>query len=108
LLSAYHINRPKFFAFQVSKAEYLEHGSVALAQNLADQLRSDGLNPYVIPVGGSNALGCWGYMMALQEIVEQWQDKEPFTHICVVSMQCITSVCVSYAAEKNLLMIFAW
>jgi hypothetical protein len=25
------------------------------------------------------------YMMALQENVEQWQGKEPFTHICMVS-----------------------
>jgi 1-aminocyclopropane-1-carboxylate deaminase/D-cysteine desulfhydrase-like pyridoxal-dependent ACC family enzyme len=71
---------------QVSKAEYVHHGSEGLAQKLAKQLQSKGLNPYLIPVGGSNALGCWGYMMAFQEIVEQWQGKEPFTHICVVSV----------------------
>ena len=71
-------------ALQVSKAEYVQHGSPALGLKLAKQLRSDGKNPYLIPVGGSNALGCWGYMMALEEIRQQTQSQQPFTHICMV------------------------
>lgn len=56
---------------QVSKAEYVSKGSDALCAHLKTQLEASGLNPYVIPVGGSNALGTWGYMMALEEIEEQ-------------------------------------
>ena len=68
---------------QVTKAEYVKHGSVALANQLAAQLQAEGSSPYVIPVGGSNALGCWGYMMALEELRQQSEDL-PYTHIVMV------------------------
>jgi 1-aminocyclopropane-1-carboxylate deaminase/D-cysteine desulfhydrase-like pyridoxal-dependent ACC family enzyme len=68
----------------VSKAEYVEHGSEALTAKLADDLRQQGRNPYVVPVGGSNSLGCWGYIMAMEEIIQQTQGQPPFTHILVV------------------------
>jgi D-cysteine desulfhydrase len=35
----------------------------------ADGIRADGGRPYVIPEGGSNALGSWGYMRAMVELV---------------------------------------
>jgi 1-aminocyclopropane-1-carboxylate deaminase/D-cysteine desulfhydrase-like pyridoxal-dependent ACC family enzyme len=43
----------------VSKEEYVKYGSVMLCNLLADQLKSQGRKPYVIPVGGSNSLGTW-------------------------------------------------
>lgn len=48
-------------------------GSVALAEQLAEQLRGRGLNPYIIPVGGSSPLGTWGYIEAAREVQEQAQ-----------------------------------
>lgn len=36
----------------------------------ADRIRSAGGRPYVIPEGGSNALGSWGYLRATSELVE--------------------------------------
>lgn len=38
---------------------------------LADELRADGKVPYVIPVGGSNAIGALGYANCAVELVEQ-------------------------------------
>jgi D-cysteine desulfhydrase len=36
----------------------------------ADRIRSAGGRPYIIPEGGSNALGSWGYLRATFELVE--------------------------------------
>ncbi|OIJ12849.1 D-cysteine desulfhydrase [Anaerobacillus arseniciselenatis] len=38
---------------------------------LAQQLREEGRNPYVIPVGGSNVIGSTGYAACAEEIVQQ-------------------------------------
>jgi len=38
---------------------------------LSDQLRQEGHNPYVIPVGGSNGAGATGYVLAMMELAEQ-------------------------------------
>ncbi|PKU72589.1 putative D-cysteine desulfhydrase 1, mitochondrial isoform X2 [Dendrobium catenatum] len=55
----------------VSKEEYANIGSVALADLLKERLISEGRKPYVIPVGGSNSLGSWGYIEAIREIEQQ-------------------------------------
>jgi D-cysteine desulfhydrase len=44
---------------------------VAKLRELPDQLRKEGRKPYVIPVGGSNAVGATGYVLAMIELVEQ-------------------------------------
>src|SRR5262245_25137481 len=41
---------------------------------LAARLRSEGRKPYVIPEGGSNALGSLGYVLAVKELLEQARD----------------------------------
>lgn len=46
-------------AVQITKEEYGEYGSEALGERLAEQLRAEGKNPYVVPVGGSSPLGGW-------------------------------------------------
>jgi D-cysteine desulfhydrase family pyridoxal phosphate-dependent enzyme len=51
-----------------------------LMERLAEELRDAGRKPYVIPVGGSNATGTWGYIEAAREIVEQAGDA-PFDDI---------------------------
>lgn len=40
---------------------------------LAEELRAAGKCPYLVPYGGSNALGAAAYALALQELVEQAQ-----------------------------------
>lgn len=41
--------------------------------DVADELRDKGRHPYIIPVGGSNALGTVGYTMAMPEVVRQME-----------------------------------
>ncbi|CAH9066070.1 unnamed protein product [Cuscuta epithymum] len=57
----------------VSKEEYAKIGSVALSMILKEKLVREGRKPYVIPVGGSNSLGTWGYIEAIREIEHQIQ-----------------------------------
>jgi D-cysteine desulfhydrase len=44
------------------RAEILEHE--------AELLRASGRTPYIIPEGGSNALGAWGYVRTVEELAE--------------------------------------
>lgn len=44
-----------------------------IMEEFADQLRSRGRKPYVIPEGASNALGAVGYLKAFKEIMEHSQ-----------------------------------
>ena len=55
--------------------EYQRVGSPGLTAALAEQLRAQGKKPYVIPVGGSNALGTWGYIEAVRELEAQLADR---------------------------------
>ncbi|KEH21438.1 1-aminocyclopropane-1-carboxylate deaminase, putative [Medicago truncatula] len=57
----------------ISKEEYSQIGSVTLANLLKEKLINQGRRPYVIPVGGSNSLGTWGYLEAVREIELQIQ-----------------------------------
>ena len=42
-----------------------------LNEIVADQLRAQGKNPYVVPVGGTCPLGAWGYLSAVDELTQQ-------------------------------------
>ncbi|GLI65555.1 hypothetical protein VaNZ11_009118 [Volvox africanus] len=55
----------------VTKEEYGTVGSGALLEQLRLELEAKGRKPYIIPVGGSNSLGCWGYIEAINEIIQQ-------------------------------------
>ncbi|XP_051178546.1 D-cysteine desulfhydrase 1, mitochondrial [Lolium perenne] len=57
----------------VSKEEFTRIGSVALTNLLKKRLLEKGRKPYVIPGGGSNSLGNWGYIEAIREIEQQIQ-----------------------------------
>ena len=70
----------------VSPGTYARIGSAGLTDQLCKQLRSQGRKPLVIPVGGSNALGAFGYLEAVEEIRRQYccegEEKSfPFEHI---------------------------
>jgi len=42
-----------------------------ILQEEAEKFRAKGRHPYIIPEGGSNALGIWGYVLAAQELAKQ-------------------------------------
>lgn len=58
----------------ISPAQYRERDT--LMQELADELNARGEPAYVIPEGGSNALGALGYVDAMREVREQMDRNE--------------------------------
>jgi D-cysteine desulfhydrase len=46
-------------------------------ESIAESLRARGARPYVVPEGGSNALGAMGYVEAAHELVQQTRDRPP-------------------------------
>ncbi|XP_057509600.1 putative D-cysteine desulfhydrase 1, mitochondrial [Actinidia eriantha] len=67
----------------VSTEEFIKIGSLALTSLLKEKLINEGRKPYVVPLGGSNSLGTWGYIEAIREIEHQVQtnSKEGFDDI---------------------------
>jgi D-cysteine desulfhydrase len=45
-------------------------------EEIADQSRAAGRRPYLIPYGGSNAVGATGYVLAMQELSQQLQGRQ--------------------------------
>ncbi len=54
----------------ITAARY-ESGVDSVMENLAAVYRKKGKKPYIIPEGGSDPLGAWGYIKALREIKTQ-------------------------------------
>ncbi|KUF90881.1 hypothetical protein AM588_10003055 [Phytophthora nicotianae] len=78
---------------QMSRQEYGKYGSEAMIKvgrlrfvlmllntvvltnrRTCERLRKEGRHPYAIPVGGSNGLGTWGYIQAIDEINNQLKE----------------------------------
>ncbi len=57
----------------ITRAQYLDRN--AIMEGAA------GPKDYVIPEGGSNALGAWGYIRAVDELAEQWSSP-PSAVVC--------------------------
>jgi len=55
----------------VTTEEYSDIGQEKLLDILCKQLENEGRIPYSIPVGGSNIIGVWGYIDAIEEIRKQ-------------------------------------
>jgi D-cysteine desulfhydrase family pyridoxal phosphate-dependent enzyme len=51
-------------------------GNDKMLMKFANELRAKGKNPYIIPLGGSNPLGTWGYIEAANEIISQIKASE--------------------------------
>lgn len=66
----------------VTPGTYARVGSVALTEQLATDLRKEGRNPYIIPVGGSCALGCFGYLDAVDEMINQGFEFDHLVFAC--------------------------
>lgn len=55
-------------------------------ESLVDELRENGRNPYVIPSGGSSALGALGYVDCALEIVRQQKEQRvSFDHLVLAT-----------------------
>lgn len=70
----------------ITPAQYRER-----AEHLAsvsDELRGRGEVPYVIPEGGSNGLGAFGYVSALEELAEQQSEGDLPEDIDVLAVAC--------------------
>lgn len=70
--------------FYVSLEEYENIETVF--EHTVKRLRKLGKKPYVIPEGGSNALGAFGYVLAMDEMVHQFraQNLKMDTIVCAV------------------------
>lgn len=51
---------------------------------VAEQLQASGKNPYIVPYGGSNELGAYAFVHALEEL-ERQLDMRQFTHLVFAS-----------------------
>lgn len=63
----------------VSREQYKRRAELFV--EVANELRAKGRKPYVVPEGGSNPLGSWGYIRAVEELAEQLgkASREPLT-----------------------------
>jgi D-cysteine desulfhydrase family pyridoxal phosphate-dependent enzyme len=50
-------------------------------QNACDEKSAGGKRPYLIPYGGSNSTGATGYVYAMAELVEQWDERRMNNHL---------------------------
>jgi D-cysteine desulfhydrase len=72
----------------VERIEVVDAGTdlAAAMQALADELEAQGRKGYVIPGGGSNALGALGYVACAEEIMDQsFELGVPFDHMVASS-----------------------
>ncbi|TYZ59179.1 hypothetical protein PybrP1_007112 [[Pythium] brassicae (nom. inval.)] len=60
---------------QMSRQEYGRYGSEAMIKRTCERLEAENRKPYAIPVGGSNGLGSWGYIEAIDELNTQIQEQ---------------------------------
>jgi D-cysteine desulfhydrase family pyridoxal phosphate-dependent enzyme len=57
----------------------------AILESVAVEVREAGRHPYVIPLGGTNALGVLGYVMAARELGLQTEGRPPAAVVCATS-----------------------
>jgi D-cysteine desulfhydrase len=63
--------------YTCTAGEYGRVGSDDLVARVCSHLQNQkGKRPYPIPVGGSNCLGTWGYIHAVEEMMTQWRALE--------------------------------
>jgi len=77
----------------ITPEEYANRNAL-MAQN-ADE------KDWIIPEGGSNALGAWGYIHAIDEMMEQWEEA-PSSIICAVGSGGTLAGLLLGIARRNL------
>ncbi|WP_435953087.1 D-cysteine desulfhydrase [Dryocola sp. BD626] len=69
-------------------------------EELATRLEAQGFRPYVIPVGGSNALGALGYVESALEIAQQCDRKVSVSSVVVASGSAGTHAGLAVGLEQ--------
>ncbi len=59
-----------------------------LLDEQAAKIRATGGRPYIVPEGGSNALGAWGYIRAMHELADDLRDIASPDHPVTVVYAC--------------------
>jgi len=72
------------FNAEIEMCPVLDRPNQQLAE-LAIRLEAQGFRPFVIPVGGSSALGALGYVESAQEIVQQCEGAVALSSVVVAS-----------------------
>ncbi|MCW8925097.1 MAG: pyridoxal-phosphate dependent enzyme [Xanthomonadales bacterium] len=69
----------------ISAETYQAHGHSfdSFLHKASSDLRDQGASPYIIPLGGSCPLGCWGYLAAM-ELLPGKLNNAPFDVFCAV------------------------
>ena len=60
----------------LSREEYAKYGSEAMIAKTCERLKQQKRKPYAIPVGGSNGIGTWGYVDAIEEMNQQMRELD--------------------------------
>lgn len=90
------------FGTEVQRVPNLDTADQLLAE-AAERLRAEGRTPYVVPIGGSNALGALGYVRAGLELAEQIQaGGERFAAVVLASGSAGTHAGLALALEHAL------
>lgn len=85
----------------VVMVDALTHPAAQLAEQ-AERLEAQGFRPYVLPVGGSNALGALGYVECAQEIAHQSEGVVDFAAVVVASGSAGTHAGLAIGLEQLL------
>lgn len=64
--------------YPVSPSVYAIHGQDKLCNALAKKLQKENKKPFVIPVGGSNPVGMYGYLEFVNEFMNQIENDDEF------------------------------
>jgi D-cysteine desulfhydrase len=70
----------------ISRPAWRERNQLLAAA--ADRIREAGGRPYIVPEGGSNALGSWGYIRAMVELVQDLEGIAAPDHPVTVVYAC--------------------
>lgn len=86
---------------EVVMVDALHNPTEQLAEQ-AERLEAQGFRPYVVPVGGSNALGALGYVECAQEIAHQSEGVVDFAAVVVASGSAGTHAGLAVGLEQLL------
>ncbi|HEN5092821.1 TPA: D-cysteine desulfhydrase [Klebsiella quasipneumoniae subsp. similipneumoniae] len=87
------------FNTQVEMCDALTDPAAQLDE-LATRIEAQGYRPYVIPVGGSNALGALGYVESALEIAQQCEDTVEISSVVVASGSAGTHAGLAVGLEQ--------
>ena len=87
------------FNVQVEMVDALTDPAAQLDE-LATRLEAQGFRPYVIPVGGSNALGALGYVESALEIAQQCEGAVSLSSVVVASGSAGTYAGLAVGLER--------